>query len=244
MKVLVIDCGNSRLKYAWFDNAVAGEAAALGHQELAALDARLQAGSKQFGTPDRVVISNVAGDQVRDALAKSLRIFSTEPRWIRAQARQCGVTNLYTDPDQLGSDRWAALIGAWARERKACLVVSAGTATTVDALSATGDFRGGLILPGLDLMRESLATGTAELPLVAGRNAEFPRNTADAIWNGCMAAQLGAIGRVRRLLPESATCLLSGGAAQYLYSGLNTPCLVVDNLVLEGLAHIAMEDPV
>jgi type III pantothenate kinase len=241
MKILAIDCGNTRLKYAWFDEGAAGKAIALGYDDPAALNGLLEAERAQFGQPDRIVIANVAGDTVRGTLAKSLQIFSVEPHWIQAQKRQCGVVNHYDDPGQLGSDRWAALIGAWVREHHACLVVNAGTATTIDVLSATGDFQGGLILPGLDLMRQALATGTARLPLAEGRNTGFPHNTTDAIWNGCVAAQVGAIERMRRQLPESAACLLSGGTAQLLSLALNMPCVVVDNLVLEGLAQIAME---
>jgi type III pantothenate kinase len=241
MKILAIDCGNSRLKYAWFDESAPGKVTALAYDNLAILDGLFETERAQSGQPDRVVIANVAGDTVRGALAKSLQVFAIETHWIRAQKRQCGVVNHYDDPGQLGGDRWAALIGARTRERRACLVVNAGTATTIDALSASGDFQGGLILPGLDLMRRALATGTAELPLVEGRYTEFPHNTADAIWNGCVAAQVGAIERMRRQLPESAPCLLSGGTAQLLFPALNTPCLVVDNLVLEGLAQIAME---
>jgi type III pantothenate kinase len=241
MKILAIDCGNTRMKYARFDEGAAGKVTALAYDELAALDGLLEAERAQSGQPDRVVIANVAGDTIRGTLAKSLHIFSVEPHWIRAQKRQCGVVNHYDDPGQLGGDRWAALIGARTRERRACLVVNAGTATTIDALSAAGDFQGGLILPGLDLMRRALATGTAELPLVKGRDTEFPHNTADAIWNGCVAAQVGAIERMRRRLPEPAPCLLSGGTAQLLFPALNMPCAVVDNLVLEGLAEIAME---
>jgi type III pantothenate kinase len=241
MKILAIDCGNTRLKCAWFEDAALAEAKALDYRDFPALEAALKARGGRFGQPERIVVSNVAGDKVRGQLARALQVLDAEPLWIRARARQCGVTNLYSDPGQLGSDRWAALIGAWMRERGACLVVGAGTATTVDALSVAGEFLGGLILPGLDMMREALSAGTAGLSLVAGRDAEFPRNTADAIWSGCMAAQLGAIERMRHRLPESASILMSGGAARLLQPALNRPGNVVDNLVLEGLAQIAMD---
>jgi type III pantothenate kinase len=241
MKILAIDCGNTRLKCAWFEDSVLAEAQALDYRDFAAFATALKAQGARFGRPERIVVSNVAGEQVRGQLARALNVLSTEPFWIRAQERQCGVTNLYSNPGQLGSDRWAALIGAWTREHKACLIVGAGTATTVDALSASGEFLGGLILPGLDMMHEALAAGTAGLSLEAGHDADFPRTTADAIWNGCMAAQLGAIERMRRLLPESAPILLSGGAARLLQAALNRPVNVVDNLVLEGLAQIAMD---
>jgi len=242
MSILAIDCGNTRVKFAWFVSGEMTERSALAYEDLAKTAELLHKDRERFGQPQRVVISNVAGDKVRAAIAKALQVFSVEPQWIRARARQCGVINGYDDPGQLGSDRWAALIGAWFRERKDCLVINAGTATTIDILSASGHFKGGVILPGLDLMRQVLASGTAGLPLAAGRNSEFPRNTADAIWSGCLAAQTGAIEHMRRSLPESAACLLSGGAAQSLYSALNMPCLLVDNLVLEGLAQIALDE--
>jgi type III pantothenate kinase len=241
MKVLAIDCGNSRLKCGWFEDSALIEAHAFNYLDFTAFANALKAQGERLGQPGRVVISNVAGEKVREQLTLVLHVFSIEPMWIRARLRQCGVTNLYSDPGQLGSDRWAALIGAWTREHKSCLVIGAGTATTADALSDSGEFLGGLILPGLDMMREALATGTAGLPLEAGNGADFPRNTADAVWNGCMAAQLGAIERMRRLLPDSASILLSGGAARLVQAALNRPGNVVDNLVLEGMAQIAMD---
>jgi type III pantothenate kinase len=240
MKTLAIDSGNTRLKFAVFENGAAGS----GAQSIANL-ALPEASWKEVlaahGQPERIIVSNVAGERMRGVLASSLQLFSATPTWIRAQANQCGVTNRYENPGQLGSDRWAALIGAWAREKNACLVVNMGTATTVDALSANGEFLGGLILPGFELMRESLAKGTAALTLADGKASAFPRNTADAIWNGCVMAQAGAIERMRGQLPESANCLISGGAAPLLLPALNMQCIVVDNLVLEGLARIAAE---
>jgi type III pantothenate kinase len=241
MKILAIDCGNTRLKCAWFEDAMLVEAHVLDYRDFAAFAAALKTQGARHGEPGRIVVSNVAGVKVREQLAQALNVLPAEPLWVRAQARQCGVANRYADPGQLGSDRWAALIGAWAREHTACLVVGVGTATTVDALSSAGEFLGGLILPGLDMMRESLASGTAGLSLDAGRDTEFPRNTADAIWNGCIAAQLGGVERMRRLLPESTRILMSGGAAPLLQAALNRSDIVVDNLVLEGLAQIAMD---
>ncbi len=245
MKVLAIDCGNTRIKYTLSVEGMGEVCSVMLQDAVSALPAHWQSVLRQHGEPERIVISNVAGDAFEAVLARSLRQFAAQPGWVKSQARQCGVVNRYDEPEKLGSDRWAAAIGAWNLERDACLVVNAGTATTVDALSADGEFLGGLILPGMSMMRESLAARTAGLPLVPGKAegkvVDFPRNTVDAIWNGCIAAQTGAIERMWKKLPESATCLLSGGAAQDLYPALNMPCLVVDNLVLEGLLRITRE---
>jgi type III pantothenate kinase len=105
------------------------------------------------------------------------------------------VTNGYADPGQLGADRWAALIGARQIHRGTVLVVNSGTATTVDVLSSSGFFRGGVILPGIELMKEALAARTAGLPFTRGEFAEQPR-TADAVESGNLLAQVGVVERM------------------------------------------------
>lgn len=237
MNILAIDCGNTRIKWGLRDP----QSTAWDMQDVVTLAdvAQLDASWSAMPAPDRIVISNVAGEPVRQAVSELLRRFRVEPVWIRSQASQCGVTNLYDDPGQLGCDRWAALIGAWHLQRGPCLVVNAGTATTADLLSGTGEFRGGVIFPGLDLMKRALASNTAGLPLAAGRYADAPRCTADAIETGCMQAQAGAIGRMYALLEPGAVCLLSGGAAARVQPLLaDIPVRAVDNLALEGLVRI------
>ena len=157
-------------------------------------------------------------------------------------AEQCGVKNGYQDPAQLGADRWAGLIGAHRLHEGACLVVNAGTATTIDVLDAGGVFQGGVILPGVYLMRRALAGNTAQLLLTAGEYKALPRNTADAIASGCLLASAAAIERmfVRVSGQSGAVCLLSGGAADSLSPLLDIPLLRIDNLVLEGLACIGL----
>ena len=114
---------------------------------------------------------------------------------------------------------------------------------TVDALTAEGEFLGGLILPGLRLMLESLSTRTAGIRLEQGAFARFPMNTRDAVHSGAIQASVGAVEMVRIAMSEEghapATCLLSGGAAPLLEARIPTPLRRVDNLVLEGLISIA-----
>ena len=120
-------------------------------------------------------------------------------------------------------------------------MVTAGTATTADVLKGDGTFAGGAILPGLDLMKRSLAHHTAGLPLTRGRFSIQPRNTADAIETGCLLAQAGAIERMFAAMEPGAACLLAGGAAGRIARHLSIPAQLVDNLVLEGLVRIAEE---
>lgn len=235
--ILAVDCGNTRLKWGVCDHG--GHWLARGTLPLAEL-ARLDTEWASLPQPDAIVVANVAGASVRLCLEQALGRFGKVPFWLTSQASQGGVANAYGDPAQLGVDRWASLIGARHLHPDDCLVVTAGTATTVDLLGADGVFRGGLVLPGVALMKWSLAQRTAGLAERAGQFAWEPRTTADAIETGCLLAQIGAIEKMFAQLPAGALCLLSGGGAAQLAGHLSMPVRVVDNLALEGLARIAM----
>ena len=239
MKILAIDSGNTRVKWGIWDGATWTRLGAVGHDELDKLRETLAG----LPVPERIVGANVAGIGVARQIEAACAGLATPIGWARPRVEQCGVSNGYTDPGQLGVDRWPALIGAWHRQHGACLVVGAGTATTIDILSDRGEFRGGVILPGLALMKRSLAENTARLPLAQGAYAQEPRSTADAIETGVLHAQAGAI---ERLFAQSfhgdqgaAMCLISGGAAALVAACLAIPHRQVDHLVLDGLARIA-----
>lgn len=241
MRILAIDAGNTRIKWGWFDGRRWVEPSWIASAQVGRLGAVLAA----LSAPDRIVISNVAGGAVRERIGAALKPFRVEPHWIKSEARQCGVTSGYSDPAQLGSDRWAALIGAWHLFHGPCVVISAGTTLTVDALSGEGVFLGGFIVPGLELMRAALARNTAQLKLQDGRFTYFPDCTADAITSGAINALAGSIERMRRFMEETGQIaplmVVSGGAAALLEPQLNARVEVVDNLVLEGLVRIALD---
>ena len=250
MKVLLIDVGNTRLKWALVEGGAEGsghppayplrvtQQGVTGHTEWIALQ-RMFAG---LPPPRKILVSNVAGDEAAQRVRTACAAWSCAIEFVTAKAEQCGVRNAYEQPAQLGSDRWAALIAAWHQERAACLVISCGTATTVDALSAKGEFLGGLILPGMDMMRRSLTEGTARLAVAEGNWREFPRNTADAIFSGAIKATVGAIRQQFVLLGvPGARCLLSGGTADRVQPHLELPLVRADNLVLRGLQIIGQE---
>ena len=235
--ILVIDAGNTRIKWGLHhDGKWRGAGAA-----PTAKPARLTSDWKKITAPEKILIANVAGRPVRRRLEGMLSRWSVAPVWVESKRRECGVINGYRDPTQLSVDRWAALIGARSLVAGPCLVVNAGTATTVDMLRGDGKFTGGAIFPGLDLMKRSLARNTAGLPLAEGRFSEEPRDTASAIETGCQLAQAGAIERMFAVLGPGAVCAISGGSAEPIAKRLRIPTRVVDNLVLEGLVRIATE---
>lgn len=239
--LLCLDCGNTRLKWGLTDTATNAPWLGQGALALPKIN-HLPAEIARLPKPKQIVGCCVAGPEIRAALETVARILDVPLLWNESRAAQCGVRNGYEHPGQLGADRWAALIGARHLHAGNGLVVNAGTATTVDVLDADGLFRGGIILPGLDLMRTSLARGTAALPPGGGGFSfhALPGNTRNAIASGCLLATAGAIDRMYAQVAAAAAplCLLSGGAAAALAPLLDIPLRRVDNLVLEGLACI------
>ena len=246
--MLLIDAGNTRIKWAVVDDLQGDwlDAGVLLHAELDKLAAHLHAHPVASA-----LISNVAGAAVAAQLTQQLAVCGVTPaalQWFQSASECAGVRNGYRQPQQLGSDRFASLIGAHHLfPQEALLVVTCGTATTIDALKADGSFIGGMILPGLGTMAQSLALNTAQLPVAKPTaipanavNADylFADNTQDAIINGCISAQVGAITRalVAFAAHAPARCIISGGAAAYIAPHLPSPCEQVDNLVLIGLA--------
>lgn len=249
---LLIDIGNTFLKWGLFrmpnDGPAHENRLESGHallEEIAALAVRFS----KFRVPSQIVISNVAGTRARATMLRVLEVWpdAPTPYWVIAQPEQCGVTNRYRNPAQLGSDRWAALIGArHVLGNTPALVVVCGTATTIDFLTAEGEFKGGVILPGVGLMLRALHHHTATLPDADGEYTEYPTQTVDAIVSGCQHAQAGAIERLYHLHASSApglTCMISGGAVRAVAPRLTIPYRQHDNLALEGLYRISQTLP-
>ncbi len=238
MIALLIDAGNSRVKWALVEDDVWLRQGKLENAQLASLHKIFS----ELPPPHKILVANVAGEHMMQQLRAVCAAWPCPIEFIAAKVEQCGVRNTYRHPAQLGSDRWAALIAARQQGHVAWLVVNCGTATTVDALSAGGEFLGGLILPGIDMMWRSLAIGAAQLELGENEGSwhEFPRNTADAALSGAIQATVGAVHlQFAALAVRGETrCLLSGGAADYVQPHLKLPLLREDNLVLRGLQLI------
>ena len=239
---LLIDLGNSRLKWAQ-------HAPGLWHTEAAPLDKDMPSLMdrlwRDMAAPQKIVLCSVSAPERMHALEKWVQArWSVTPQIARAQAEQLGVRNRYRQPEQLGADRWVALIGARGMATAAACVVDVGTAVTVDALSADGEFLGGAVFPGLRLLRDSLVQGTAGIPDTEGDAGEcLARSTADGVAAGTLFGLAGAVERLvdeyRHTLGESVRVLLTGGDAPVLGARLHVAHTPVPDLVLKGLARIA-----
>ncbi len=254
--LLLVDAGNTRIKWALVDRSAPEQTPGkwLQHGGVARAEAGALIEAWRGFSIGRVMLSNVAGHELRGELERVvLHTLGTRPvalEWFTSAAELGGVKNRYLNPAQLGADRFAAAIGAHALFPEGPLVVATcGTATTVDALSAEGEFIGGMILPGLGLMAASLAKNTAQLPQVvlhSPMTQPFADNTDAAIVSGCLAAQAGAIERAvaaqMRTYPHlPIPCILAGGAADLIAPHLTVDYTRVDNLVLIGLHTVAIQ---
>jgi len=250
MSFLALDIGNTRLKWALYASPQPG-AAVLAHGAvfLETIDALADSQWNPLPTPGSMLGCNVAGDAVRRRVEEQLELWDIAPRWVVPSRHDDGVINGYEHPTRLGSDRWAALIGArWhvqqrARQQRAAerpaLVVMVGTAVTVDSLDAEGRFLGGLIMPGFGLMLRALEQGTSGLRVPTGEVVDFPTNTSDALMSGGAHALAGAIERIHRRLVSRCGAepllLMTGGAAVKMSPITDLPFETVDSLIFDGL---------
>ncbi|HSQ82674.1 MAG TPA: type III pantothenate kinase [Casimicrobiaceae bacterium] len=249
-EVLVIDVGNSRMK--WGLRGPRGWVAqgAVANQDIGSLAVR---DWQNLERPARAVGVNVAGEAARVRVEGQLARWRLTMEWQHASTQAGGVVNRYADPARLGADRWASLVAARRREMargappRPAIVVNAGTAVTVDALDADGVFHGGLIVPGIHLMLQSLADNTAALRVAPGTFQDFPTSTPDALRSGALQAVCGAIEQMRgKLAPQGSegsevVCYLAGGGAHEIAPQLSPPIERVDNLVLEGVLVLASQ---
>ena len=243
--ILLIDIGNSRVKWATFSEGKLGVQGSAAHESWGEADWRRQI--EQSGAR-RVLAASVATPARNELLERASRqAVGCAPEFVTSTAMAAGVRNGYSNPAQLGVDRWLAVIGAFHRYRSSCCVVDVGTAMTVDTVDGAGRHLGGFIVPGPQLMVASLLTGTSDLAerwswASAPEHAGFPANTRDAIEQGCLLALAGllqsASDRLAERAGETPVLVLTGGAAPVLGRWITQPFENVEDLVLQGLSHL------
>lgn len=240
---LLIDLGNTRLKWACWNGAELRPGGALAHVGDASVDfAGLW---KDIPDVDATWIASVAAPALDARLAEALSARGIRaPHFVRSRAQACGVRNAYAQPERLGVDRFLSLIAAHVHAQQATVIASCGTALTLDALAADGRHLGGLIAPAPELMRGALLGHTARLRDVGGaRVVEMADNTADAVESGSWLAAVALIerfvARATRDFGAAPALVLGGGGAARLAQLIALPLRVDAALVLRGLAWFA-----
>lgn len=155
--------------------------------------------------------------------------------------RSCGgVTNQYEDVSRLGIDRWLAMLAAFRKAEGACIVIDSGTAFTVDVVDVQGMHLGGYIIPGLNLMWDSLESNTA-IRLAedfSSYSLDLGQSTDEAVFNGTVSALVATINTVSRSLSGEgeAKVYFTGGDAELLHglAGIEGSEIAL-SLVFDGL---------
>jgi|SRR6185295_11466802 len=252
MSILLVDIGNTRVKWSVLRGARAGRAHARAHRGArAALGAVVRAAP---GDVERVLAVSVAGTKLERALSAAVRArFGLRVEFVSSTRRAGGVRNGYRETWRLGADRWVGVIAAHAiAGARPVLVANAGTALTLDAVSADGRHRGGAIAPGPEIMIASLLYGTHGIhrrargsrPRGARVRGLFATNTASAVEAGALHAVAALIDRAvveARSVGARPLVLLTGGGAARLRTHIKSAVRVVPDLVLRGLGILARD---
>lgn len=251
MSILLVDIGNTRVKWALLRRGRFAPGTPRVHGGASdAISALLAARPVRASGIERVLAVSVAAPRLAQALARETRArFGVETEFIESARHAGGVTNGYKEVWRLGADRWVGAIGAHALARgRDVLFAMAGTALTVDLVTAAGRHRGGAIIPGPATMVASLLSGTNGIRrrargLAASSRSLFAADTASALAAGSRIAAAAFIDRAveeaARTLGRPPMLLLSGGAAAELRRHLRTRARDVPDLVLRGLAELA-----
>jgi type III pantothenate kinase len=157
-----------------------------------------------------------------------------------------GIRNGYEDPERLGVDRWLAIIAGYTLSGGApCCIVDCGSAITIDYVSKGGSHEGGVIAPGLLLMKRALLQDTSEITIQgdADQSAQLVplgRNTETAVDSGLKFMEAGlieiALQRYAVKFGEDAELILTGGDAETVNGLIGFESRIIPDLVLDGLA--------
>ena len=247
--ILLLDIGNTRIKWAQALNGTLTPQQSLMHRDTATETWTGQLFRERF-RPARLLVSNVAGEEMAAIIRREAeRCWQVSPEFAATTASAAGVTNAYAQPSSHGVDRWLALIAARHMSANAACVIDAGTAVTIDAMNAQGLHLGGVIIPGIRMMVDSLAARTSDLgsksrqsiPRTDHRKGMFASDTAQAMERGALfaiaaAADRGVAELMREVKGDRPSVYVTGGDAERIRAVMTTAAEVVPDLVLRGLA--------
>ena len=235
---LLIDMGNSRLKWGLHEHNKIISGLPIFYSKN--FKEQLLSVWSAIKSPDSLLIScvNESGglstlQQVASQLWPGIKIIRA-----KSVAEGYGVKNAYQHPEKLGVDRWLAMLASRKLYPFSTCIVDCGTAVTIDLVDIDGQHLGGLIAPGLTLMKKSLAQGAEDLEFF---EQQFPLGLADnteaAIYNGTLFSIVGLIENFM-FKNQGFQAILTGGDAETVANELSMHSIIQTDLVLQGLAVV------
>ncbi|MBD3635155.1 MAG: type III pantothenate kinase [Methylophaga sp.] len=245
---LLVDIGNSRVKWATLDKSGLNDSHSF-QRAKSGIKAALNKAWKNLSEIQAVYVANVGGEKLAEQLSEwTQKNWDLTPKFVTSEKKRFGVSNAYDEPEKLGVDRWLSLIAARQHARQAQCVIDCGTAMTIDIVSKTGQHQGGMILPGLSLMRSSLAANTDALTEDLGEK-EFntlATNTFSAIHAGTLYSVSATLERIisdlKQTFNNQVRFIITGGDAEQLLPLLPDDLNHYPDIVLKGLAFYVRQD--
>jgi|WetSurMetagenome_2_1015567.scaffolds.fasta_scaffold00686_7 type III pantothenate kinase len=194
-----------------------------------------------------VIVSSVV-PAFNPKVIRAVKKFCSEPFFI--DHKSSGLNFRTPFPDKIGADRIANAVAGFSITHKPTAIMDFGTATTISVVGGKRTFMGGAIMPGMDIMAASLASGTAKLPCI---NIDRPEcalgtDTASAITSGIVIGTAGAVMKIVSSIEKETglrlRLIITGGRAGVISSFLERPHLVIPDLIFEGLRliHVSAQD--
>ncbi len=247
MQTLLIDIGNSRIKWGLLENDRISPGEPFSHK-YGVICEILDCAWGTLSRPTQIIIANVAGEEMAQKVTGwSEKKWGLNSRLVFSEAQAFGVMNGYRDASQLGVDRWVCLVAAHYLFHQPVCVIDCGTAVTIDVLDGEGNHLGGMIAPGMSLMKRTLLINTSDIDEVDEKQSDFlGRSTGGSVQSGVVQAIVGMIERTlfklqkefnRPFLP-----VLTGGDAELIRKNLRCELKLEPDLSLRGLAIMVQEE--
>lgn len=252
MTTLLIDAGNSRLKWASFSKGQRSQQQAWPYGEYtpqAGVLLHLQTLLSQQAV-EQIILVHVLGAAFTQALEAFCAQAAVHLTIVQSRAGIYGLELAYPNPMHFGADRLVGLLAA--RQllgQQAAIIIDCGTAVTIDAIQANGKHLGGVILPGLQLLSDALIRRTQAAHMSAtpfDHPQVFNNNTLQGMGSGCLLSLVGALEgictRMQEQMTESAQILLCGGDTELLTRHLRLVHQAYPEALMEGLVYIAEQE--
>ena len=251
--LLVVDVGNTQTHFGVFEEGQDGVSEhwrfatvrdSTGDELAAALSNLLGLRGLSFADVDSSIVSTTV-PQLSYQWTKVAERYLGHRMLVVGPTVRTGMPIRIDNPHEVGADRLVNSVAAYDRRQDACIVVDFGTAITYDAVSAAGEYLGGIISPGAEISIDALYERAAKLPKVelAEPRSLIGKSTVDAIRSGIVYGFAGQVeGIVRRLRDELGAdtwVIATGGLAQVLVPFIRETVDEVDDLLtLVGLRLI------
>lgn len=244
MSKLLIDLGNTRIKTAIYKNQIIQEIKSYDYSNLTNFFEYLE---QVTNNSYKALISNVKEKKFLKMVLNFLEKKKIKLKIIKPNILSCGLSNLYNNPKDLGSDRWCAAIGAYSLKKNSNLmIVHLGTTVVIDIVDENGSFQGGTIAPGYRLLFDALKIGTNNLNEIDDGQYEFPaKGTKNSVFTGIINSIYGQINIAYEIFQNTQNSktevILTGGDAYRIKEQFNLDFLIIEDLIFIGMLEIDKE---